>query len=496
MEDQLLKVLFNTDVIIVTVCTFLSINDIYILCVMDSSLRSTLGISYILSRIAIKEVILGVYDLLNMKKSSQACINIIVNNNSSNCIRGTLHPFRVNGADRQCTTIQQITPDFDRRKHRMLTNRSYYIYQLFKSPMFIKYCHIFKYNALCQYIQLYIPFANNGVSDKYLYRYSIDQFKSVVDKINIISLGVSKIHEKLWQSFSIKFRYNSASIYPFISSEINYNPNQIIDCFKVMYSFELWRRYIDWKHFYIAGDAVTLSLLVTDAITDNIGVDIFALNLTYEQYWENIMQFITNLVNGRKYFQMNSMDSGSVVIYIFIHGRQLTPIRLRFVYTCKHANIMQTLSGFNLASTQVCLRPQNMELSCTASFIYFLKTSKCLVYNLRGEHITEFILSSKLERLIKHKKNGIASYEVPNTIDIAFIKSMFGQFVHIGEIESSYNNTRYTAERARSLITSFSGDFQRYNPSKICSIANYNNIDYNEMFSDFINNLFTDVQNN
>ena len=493
MGSKLIEIFFNTDIIILTVSIFLSIDDVYILAMMSDKLMSTVNNSFLLSKLMIREVINKTYALTKMNKSSLTCIEQIINNNANICCRGTIHPFRTDERYTvPCYQLSSITHIFEDRKLRLLSKQGYYMYQLFKLPVFNRYTHIFRHNAICHYVQLYIPFANNGVSDNYLYNYTINDFKNVIGTINITSSTLSNLHSKLWQAISIKFIYNRPDIGPFIPLNIRYDPEQIIKCFNSLYHFAIWRNYINWKHFYIAGDAVTFALILNDNLMCNPGIDFFSYQLTYEQYCDEIMQLLTKLTKDNMYYQTSSINDGTIVIYISTKGRQTTPIRLRFIYTCKYASIMNILSRFDLGSVQVGIRPELKTLFCTASFIYFLKTSKCLVYNLDEKNGSGKLLSGKLERIINHKKNGITNFELPRAIDIEFFRWILVHVPHIDHNKFPYhvtqNNTKVVHEC--SLISSFSEHIQPYNLSKNCSVNNHNNNDLNGIFTEFINQLY------
>ena len=81
---------------------------------------------------------------------------------------------------------------------------------------------------------------------------------------------------------------------------------------------------------------------------------------------------------------------------------------------------MQIISRFEFGASQIGLRPRSMQLICTAAFIYYLKTSRCLIYNVQSNCSFTMISNSTIYQIIKHKEYGINNFEISKGIDISF----------------------------------------------------------------------------
>ena len=303
MTADLLTIFINNKCLINTTSEYLSINDLYNISKINLNAYKTINSCNMLLQLSSLEIIDKILQLIKKDKSNINFINNILNNNKNNCVNGTLHPFVINDKQKQsCNSIIETTNTYDEYKAIYLKKRNYYLYQLFKLPIFLKYNHIFKHKNICFYFTLYLPFANNGLTNDYLYIYNIYTIKNRISKMNINSSTLYNIHNKIWQCFNLTFTYNTIDIYPVLQTSLNFEPTLLISYFEKVFGFNNWKNLINWEHFFIAGDAILAAILTNDTVTKIKSIKILSLQLTNEEFMIHIIDVITKLKNAKYHF--------------------------------------------------------------------------------------------------------------------------------------------------------------------------------------------------
>ena len=188
------------------------------------------------------------------------------------------------------------------------------------------------------------------------------------------------------------------------------------------------------------------------------------------------------------------MNNKIITIILFYKNDNEILTKLDFIHTCKYASIMYILSQFEFGATQIGFRPHLTQLICTASFVYFIKTSKCLIYNIKKVYASESIKNLKIYQIIKHKENGINNFEITKDIDISFLRSLMLTFMnkyYNKHIISNNNivNTILKIQYNNNEPIIIKNDVY-YHLSTGCSFLKQNNIDVDRMLYNFIHHLY------
>lgn len=409
-DDDLCRNALKIDYLLIIICQYLSIEQISFI-VMYLNKYAVIAQSSLL----IRSIILGLYEeIQEIKKQPDLYLQKISSQVLNKCVNGVTLPFRypypsklccvpLSKVIRNCNGVSfndgfgdgiRATSYDDLTMQQ--TNYSDYIFFQTKSCSLLNV--IFADHPIRHYLNLFLPFAPIAIPNTFIHTIQDCDLIDYIEGINTTSRELDAIFLKLWRSMK-KGNKNIISDIKIVQD------SKLWDGLNNNFSFHIWMKFIDWTYFIVAGGSI-FSIL-TNAINDvnDADIDIFSVGCCNEKFFDLILHFQIMLRKEKIAHQMNQMNAFVITFVLFSNGENPVSLaRIQFIWTCETATIAQILSSFDLAASQVALRPTKWhplrlkpeaEIYLTDSFLYLLDTGKCIVYN------------ASMKRIEKYEKKGI-----------------------------------------------------------------------------------------
>ena len=207
-------------------------------------------------------------------------------------------------------------------------------YMLFCNSNFILFRKTFRDNHLLKVLETLLPFTTCPISNLFIEKYTqYDQMKSGHN--NLIGKAKNKLQiaenfeNYIWQKIKINFDDKTKSVSikkmndeDIVNDEIILNSkdmHQSIVCMLcIKFAFYKWKEWIDWTHFMIMGGCIFMNI-IKPKITMNEykgDIDIFALNLSRQEFNQQIKIFEDNLHKENVHYLKVSSKSGRAITFI------------------------------------------------------------------------------------------------------------------------------------------------------------------------------------
>ncbi len=155
--------------------------------------------------------------------------------------------------------------------------------------------------------------------------------------------------------------------------------------FNVNYFFDRWEKYINWNNFTIAGGSVLACILNKDWTTDPThDIDIFAINITYEEFTKSVMEFVFKL-NEYKYEYANHQKIKIIKLYIEQISNNIIKYKIviiQFIFQSEWIKQNSLLDSFDIDFVQCAFDPKNKCVKVTYAFVQAFNTNTLLCYSL------------------------------------------------------------------------------------------------------------------
>ena len=426
-NDLQLINLLQIDALLQPLCGFIDIHDIHNLCKIRAEL--SIGISGITqSSQIVRSGLLSIYEESDYEYVRQISNNscndikfrqIIKQHIGNDCIFAHQHPFSLWSSNSNmitnsnCIKLHQIPfiPPVSFDVFNYLKRNRYFMYQLFKTISFEKFNEIFKNNPVCHYLKLHLPYTDNVIPDEYIFKVHHKELCSMIESCNFNSNSLKCYHNNNWISFSVYCEYNLPCIRSTIEEEIPIHGKCIPDYLENVYSFSKWQRTINWNVFFLSGDCIVNSLVPGHKFIESRNIDIFSLNLSSNEYQEEINDIFTNLQREEILFNMTRVHPKITTFILIIND--YIHIKIQFVYTCKYSTIATFLSKHALGVSQIAYRPNTGDVLFTDAFLYWVKTSHCLIFNSCKLNQRKKNRSLFFSLILNHLSKGIKQYQIP-----------------------------------------------------------------------------------
>lgn len=384
-DDDLFYHCFNKEYIALFICEFLTIEEIWSYNQIKMK-HNILAKSAIISRVTLYSMIKLFNQEVDWFKpyNEKDCVKLMINSRK--------HPRVMYW---KCISIEKCL-----KKQRICIDKSVcqngYFYQLFRTPSFDLWNTLFKNNPVSHYIKLYLPFTQTKIEDHLIHKCHVTKFGKYIKSLNMFSNKLDLKFLNLWNlhSLSRDNENNDLKIYDRLN----------MDYLHVNYFFKRWYWCIDWDNFFIAGGSI-FGALTNCTFSSSSDIDIFSIGISEVDFFNYMLEFQSKLREANINYQMNSFNDH--IITFLLLGRNFQ-IKIQFIWTCQMASIAQILLSFDLAVSQVAYKP---DLGCigqlyfTDSFLYYIKTKKCIVYN-----------NNSLNRMKKYLKKGVKKFLVLDNI--------------------------------------------------------------------------------
>ena len=315
----------------------------------------------------------------------------------------------------KCNTMQSLFRKFgciySFTGHQLNTN--YISYFLFKLKEFQLWHLLFKNSPLAHYVKLFLPFTCNNIKDSFIHSMKLHEFRNYVTSIRIKSKRLERVFSSLW------FRYHITNEYT-TGLQVYQDKDDIIDYLQNNYAYYIWMRWIDWKSFFIGGDAI-LSALIDLHPSQNSHINIFSFELGLYDFYDKMTEFQMTLRKHDIRHHLYQLSDSIFTFILMLHrgsrinvpqGVEFKLVTIQFLWTCKMTSISQTILNFSLGAGQIAFQPYPVNrIHFTDAFLYFLKSSQCIVYKpdvnrirrYQDKGINNYLFKSKTDLLInKH----------------------------------------------------------------------------------------------
>ena len=399
-NDDLIRICLKNNFFIPLVYQWLSIEIITLISSILNNQQSITA-SNILSTSTLHEVI---DKMIEIRMHPDDYILQFASHILQSCVNSCRIPFYFPHISRcKCISIQKLfknTPCYFNAHDSKLRRINYTTYILFQLKEFKLWYSIFKNTPLYHYVNLFLPFIHVNISEQLIHSVKTSQFKHYVQSINIKSQYLEDVFVNLWVKSSHIYKCND------ITQECS-DEETFFTYFARIYHCYHWMKLVDWDFFFIAGGSV-ISAIIGSEQCDNSDVDIFSVAINLNQFSFAIKKFQKKLIRHRIRHNMIFLNE-SIFTFILVckkRNNEYTTIRLQFIWTCKINTLPQTLLSFDLAASQIAFKPYpTNQLYFTDAFLYFLKTDKCLVYNMNIHRINKYQKKGVKNFLFKSKKD-------------------------------------------------------------------------------------------
>ena len=383
-DDDLIKVCVKNELLSVIIYQYLSIKHIFVLFFITGF--ESIQKSKAVSRLSLFEIFRRI---LTMEANPSAYIHRFASRILKGCVHGIKHPFYFEQASLECVTIKSlfnknISCEADIDNDSFLKRINYVTYFLFKLQSFQNWHLVFNNTPLCHHLKLFLSFAHNNISNEFIHETNIYKLDDYIKLRNTESKHLHKKFASLWVKYNVTTEDNHKQ--PYYQNECNF-----FDYFDAFYDVYIWIKSIDWRYFFIAGGSVASALLDLEPSVDS-DVNIFCNGLTLSEFSNKITEIQANMRESGIGYQLYHLNKQNVLFILIISlpdGFKM--VKLHFLWICEMLTIAQTLLSFDLGVVQVAFQPYPInKIYFTDSFLYFIKTSQCIVYNTIVERIKKY----------------------------------------------------------------------------------------------------------
>ena len=179
-----------------------------------------------------------------------------------------------------------------------------------------------------------------------------------------------------------------------------------LDSFNNAYCFNLWKRYIDWKRFIIAGGSVVSHICDEISLSESSDVDLFCVGIKHKHFFmRKVMDFASKLLIKGIHVSIHQAgeDVYTVQLKVVKAEFKVSVIKIQFIWSCSYATTESVLGSFDINCTQVAFLPYIEDIVYTYSFAQFINTGIGRSYGINTQNPTE----KQVYRILKYTKRGI-----------------------------------------------------------------------------------------